>query len=74
MESFNWNQLEAFNGAVPGDFIHNINKMGINVNNLSYIIPTSTPYLGDTTNKHLKDFLFYMLEVTQIIHLTSICM
>lgn len=55
MESFNWNQLEAFNGAVPGDFIHNINKMGINVNNLSYIIPTSTPYLGDTTNKHLKD-------------------
>lgn len=51
----NFNTMDSYIGAIPGNVVMNIRKMPINTALLSYLIPISSIFSGEKRNKHLKD-------------------
>ncbi len=55
IEPFKLNLLPSFEGSIPGNFISNQRRDVISLHNVSYLTPTSTPYLGEKNNNHFQD-------------------
>ena len=50
-----FNTLNALFGSIPGNVACNVRRLPINTQILTTLIPTSSIYLGEKYNKHLRD-------------------
>ncbi len=50
-----YNVFDSYLGAIPGNIVNNIRRLPINTYLLSSLMPMSSTYQGEITNKHFKD-------------------